>query len=229
MKLVKTLSVGNKAYDLVDEDVMLEVNSAGRATFTIDSDLDELKPFTAVALDIGYSQHEHDSRLFVGYVETVNMKDRRQAVLFCRELVGVLANPLPISLRHPTMRDVLAVIEGKSGVNFAVPTGGYDTAKIPHFSNIASGYHALAHIGRAFSIPDFFWQQQADGAVYIGSWDDSAWPDRDIDLPDDWFTDQYANSAQLPALPSLRPGATVNGQRVKQVRFQGSFMTVEWV
>lgn len=229
MKLIKTLTIGSKAYDLVAEDVVLEVNSAGRASFTIDTLLDEIKPFTAISLDIGYTQHEHDSRLFVGYIETVNPKDRRQSVLFCREFVGVLANPLPLSLRHPSMRDVLTAINDKSGVNFAVPEEAYAAFKIPHFSNIGNGYHALAHIGRAFKIEDYFWQQQADGAVFVGSWNDSAWPDREVDLPDDWFTDQYDKTAQIPALPSLRPGATINGLRIKQVRFSGNFMTVDWV
>ncbi|MEQ1636728.1 MAG: hypothetical protein ABL903_08540 [Methylococcales bacterium] len=229
MKLAKTLTIANKTYELVAEEVWLDANSAGRASFTVDTLLDEIKPFQAVALDIGYTQHGHESRLFMGYIESATPKDRRQSVLFCREFVGVLANPLPLNLRHPTLRDVLTAVYDKSGVNFALPDAPYAQAKIPHFANIGSGYHALMHIGIAFKVADYFWQQQANGVVFVGSWHDSAWPDRDIDLPDDWFTDQYSQSGQIPALPSLRPGAVVNGQRVKSLRFQGNFMTVGWV
>jgi hypothetical protein len=229
MKLTKTLTIASQTYDLVNDEAVLEVNSAGRATFTIDTNLEEIQPFTPVALDIGYTQHEHLSRFFLGYVETVNPRDRRQSVLFCRELSGVLAKPSPVSLRHPTMRDVLTAIHEKNGLNFAVPDDEYATFKIPHFQNIGNGYHAIEHIGKAFKIADYFWQQQADGTVFAGSWADSPWPDREAELPDDWFTDQYAKSAQIPALPSLRPGAILNGQRVKQVSLTGNFMTVEWV
>lgn len=229
MKLDKLLTIGQKAYTLADDEVVLEANSAGRASLTIDTEGDEIKPFTAMSLDIGYSQHGHASRFFVGYIESVNPRDRRSSLLFCRELPGVLAKPLPLSLRHPTMRDVLTAMHEKTGLNFAVPSSDYATAKIPHFQNIGSGYHALEHVGKAFKVGDFFWQQQADGVIFCGSWDDSPWPDREVELPDEWFTDQYAKTAKIPALPSLRPGAILNGQRVKLVTLMGNFMGVEWV
>lgn len=228
MKLSKTLTIASKTYQIAEDRVILGTNTAGRAQFTIDTAGDTIKPFTAIALDIGYTQHDHGSRLFVGYIETVNMRDKRQAVLFCREFAAVLANTIPMNLRHPTLDDVLAEMSDKSGVNFITPEQPYASFKIPHFANLGNGYHALDTVGRAFKVPDYFWQQQADGSTYVGSWADSVWPDRGIDLPDEYFDDQYDKSAKIPAIPLLRPGVELNGKRIKQLEFADTFMTLTW-
>ena len=229
MKLVKTLTIASQTYHLVDDRVILGINTAGRAQFTIDTNGETIKPFTAIALDIGYTQHEYDTRLFVGYIETVNRRDNRQSVLFCREFAAVLNNTVPMNLRHPTLDDVLAEISDKTDLKFITPDQAYTSFKIPHFASLGNGYLALDAIGRAFKVPDYFWQQQPDGSIYVGSWADSVWPERDIELPDEYFDDQHDKTAVIPAVPSLRPGAVLNGQRVKQVDFADNFMTVTWV
>lgn len=229
MKLTKAITIASKVYQLIDERVILGINTAGRAQFTVDANGDTLKPFTAIALDIGYTQHEHDSRLFVGYIEKVNMRDKRQAILFCREFAAILNGTIPMNLRHPNLNDVLAEMSDKTDLKFITPDKPYTTFKIPHFANLGNGYQALDTVGRAFKVPDYFWQQQQDGSTYVGSWADSAWPDRDIDLPEEYFDDHHDKSAVIPAVPSLRPGVQLNGKRVKQVEFSGSYMTVTWV
>lgn len=96
-----------------------------------------------------------------------------QQILVCRELAAILANPLPLNLRHFDLRGVLAAISSKTGLCFRVPERPYAQTKAPLFYSLASGYLAMDSLAQVFSIPDFIWQQQGDGEVFVGSWADS--------------------------------------------------------
>ncbi|MCY1458811.1 hypothetical protein D9M71_762260 [compost metagenome] len=86
-------------------------------------------------------------------------------------------------------------------------------------------------LARVFDIPDFIWQQQGDGEVFVGSWTDSYWGARDpLHLPLELFDAYQGNqSATVAALPGLRPGAIINpGERVTSVMFAGNQMALRW-
>ena len=64
-----------------------------------------------------------------------------------------------------------------------------------------------------------------DGKVFVGSWADSRWPGRAGTISEDFFT-EAGTARKIAAVPTLRPGAMLNGQRVTMVRFSGHSMVV---
>jgi len=228
MKLERQLNIDNVPYHVIDDRVVLDIDSPGRAQFLIDAGD---KPVTArqvVSFTLGYARQDTMRRLFYGYVETVNTIDRRQQ-LFCRELSAVLYAPLPLDLRHVTMREVIDAIQSKTGLDFAVGEGAYSRKKVANFYNLGNGYQAMQSMVRVFGIERYIWQQQGHGVIYAGSWDDSRWADKAADLPGNLLSEHLSNnSARLVAVPSLRPGTQLNGNIVSQVDFSGNGMVIAW-
>jgi hypothetical protein len=86
-------------------------------------------------------------------------------------------------------------------------------------------------LASVFNIPDFIWQQQGDGDVFVGSWADSFFGIRSpLQLPVELFDGYQGNqSAMIAALPGLRPGATINpGERITSVTLAGNQMAIKW-
>jgi hypothetical protein len=227
MKLHKVLAIGGVPYVLVKNEVRLDAKSPGRATFTIQA----TAPVKGlVTLDIGYNDSTLQ-RHFIGYVERCSTASSTQQVLFCRELAAILANPLPLNLRHVDLRAVLVEISQHTGLRFRVPDKPYAGVKAPFFYSLAAGYQAMDSLARVFNIPDFIWQQQGDGEVFVGSWADSFFGVRPpLQLPAELFDDYQGNqSAMIAALPGLRPGATINqGERITSVALVDNQMAIRW-
>lgn len=86
-------------------------------------------------------------------------------------------------------------------------------------------------LARVFNIPDFIWQQQGDGEVFVGSWADSFFGVRpSLQLPVELFDDYQGNqSAIIAALSGLRPGATItHGERINSVALIDYQMAIRW-
>lgn len=227
MKLHKELTISGAPYVLVKNEVRLDSKSPGRATFTIQA----TAPVKGlVTLDIGYNSSTLQ-RHFIGYVERSSTASSTQQVLFCRELAAILANPLPLNLRHVDLRAVLVEIGQHTGLRFRVPEQPYASVKAPFFYSLAAGYQAMDSLARVFNIPDFIWQQQGDGEVFVGSWADSFFGIRSpLQLPVELFDDYQGNqSAMIAALPGLRPGATIShGERITSVALIDNQMAIRW-
>ena len=227
MKLHKVLSINGAPVRLVKEDVRLDTTSPGRANFTVQS-AEPLKGL--VTLDIGYNDRTLQ-RHFIGYVERCTAANAKEQVLFCRELAAVLANPLPLNLRHVDLRAVLAAISEQTGLRFRVPDRPYAGVKAPYFYSLAAGYQAIDSLARVFSIPDFTWHQLGNGEVFAGSWADSFFGARaPLQIPTELFDGYQGNqSAMIAALPGLRPGATFNAdERVTSVALANDQMAIRW-
>ncbi|MFJ2365940.1 hypothetical protein ACIPIN_19910 [Pseudomonas sp. NPDC087697] len=227
MKLHKVLSINGSRVPLVKEDVRLDATSPGRATFTIQSPV-PVKGL--VTLDIGYNEGTLQ-RHFIGYVERCTPANAVEQVLFCRELAAILAKPLPLNLRHVDLRAVLGQISDLTGLRFRVPDQPYASVKAPFFYSLAAGYQAMDSLARVFSIPDFIWQQQGDGEVFVGRWADSFFGARaPLQIPTELFDGYQGNqSAMVAALPGLRPGATINhGERITSVTLANDQMAIRW-
>lgn len=227
MKLHKALTINGTAYPLVSDDVRLDLKSPGRATFTIKAGA-AVKGL--VMLDVGYNDNPLQ-RHFIGYVERSTTSSSQEQVLFCRELAAILANPLPLNLRHVDLQAVLAEVSTKTGLRFRVPDKPYAKVKAPFFYSLAAGYQAMDSLATVFNIPDFIWQQQGDGEVFVGSWADSFFGTREpLQLPVELFDGYQSNqSAMVAALPGLRPGASINqGDRITSVTLAGNQMAIRW-
>ncbi|MFK3970210.1 hypothetical protein ACI2KS_05715 [Pseudomonas sp. NPDC087358] len=227
MKLHKVLTIDGQVIPLVKDEVRLELKTPGRAMFTIQAGA-TVKGL--VTLDIGYNEAPLQ-RHFIGYVERSTAVNGIQQVVFCRELAAVLANPLPLNLRHVDLRAVLAEVSSKTGLSFRVPDQPYTRKKAPFFYSLAAGYQAMDSLAKVFGIPDGIWQQQGDGEVFVGSWADSFFGERPpLQLPEKLFDNYQGNqSAMIAALPGLRPGATINnGERITTVTLDGTQMGIKW-
>lgn len=227
MKLHKVLAINGAPIALVKEDVRLDATSPGRANFTVQSSA-PLKGL--VTLDIGYNQSTLQ-RHFIGYIERCTAANAVEQMLFCRELTAVLANPLPMNLRHVDLRAVLAEISQQTGLRFRVPDQPYAGIKAPYFYSLAAGYQAMDSLARVFGIPDFTWHQQGNGEVFVGNWADSFFGIRaPLQIPTELFDGYQGNqSAMVAALPGLRPGATINnGERVTSVALANDQMAIRW-
>ena len=227
MKLHKILSINGERVELVKDDVRLDLKSPGRATFTIQA---QAPVRGLVTLDIGYNERTLQ-RHFIGYVERCTAANRVEQVLYCREMAAILAKPLPLNLRHVDLRDVLTEISQHTGLRFRVPEQAYASVKAPFFYSLAAGYQALDSMARVFNIPDFIWQQQGDGEVFVGSWADNFFGVRaPLQLPTELFDGYQGNqSAMIAALPGLRPGATINhGERITSVALVDNQMAIRW-
>lgn len=183
-----------------------------------------------MTLDIGYNQSTLQ-RHFIGYIERCTAANAVEQMLFCRELTAVLANPLPMNLRHVDLRAVLAEISEQTGLRFRVPDRPYAGIKAPYFYSLAAGHQAMNSLARVFGIPDFTWHQQGNGEVFVGSWADSFFGIRaPLQIPTGLFDGYQRNqSAMVAALPGLRPGATINnGERVTSVALANDQMAIRW-
>jgi hypothetical protein len=227
MKLHKVLTIGGVVVPLVKDDVRLDLKSPGRATFTIQAGA---QVSGLVTLDIGYNESALQ-RHFIGYVERCTAANGVEQIVFCREVAAVLAKSLPMNLRHADLRAVLADIGSKTGLSFRVPDQPYTRVKAPFFYSLAAGYQAMDSMGTVFGIPDFIWQQQGDGEVFVGSWADSFFGARPaLQLPVSLFDGYQGNqSAMVSALPGLRPGVSINqGERITSVTLAGTQMAIRW-
>lgn len=227
MKLHKVLSVGGAVLPLIQDEVRLQLKHPGRASFTVQAG-NSVKGL--VTLDIGYNESQLQ-RHFIGYVERSTAVNGQQQILFCRELATVLEQPLPLNLRHVSLQAVLEEVSQKTGLRFRVPAQAYAQVKTPYFYSLGGGYQAMDNLAKVFSVPDFIWQQQGDGEVFVGSWVDSFFGARSpLQLPIELFDGYQGNqSATISALPGLRPGATINqGERITSVTLAGNQMAIRW-
>jgi hypothetical protein len=227
MKLNQVLTVDGQERVIIQSEVRLDLASPGRATFCVRAD-QALKGL--VTLDIGYNDRAMQ-RHFIGHVERSTTGNSQEQVLFCRELTSVLDMPLPMNLRHVDLHQVLAEIRKQTGLRFRVPDAGYARVKAPYFYSLANGHQAMDSLAPVFAIPDFIWQQQGDGEVFVGSWRDSYWGQREsLPLPHSLFEAYHGNqSATLAALPGLRPGMPINlGDRITSVTLAGTKMNIRW-
>ena len=225
MKIIKQFFVNGEERGLISDEVILELSSPGRARFLVQSD----QPLTGVVqFAIGWSGADL-FRLFVGYIDKQTTINNKQQLLFCRELSAALNRPLPMGLRHVNLKDILSRINKDTALSFVTSEQSYSQIKTPHFHHLGGGYHALDALGRVFRIPSYIWQQQGDGSVYVGSWQDSRWASRPVEIPDKLFTEHMAyNSARLMMIPSLRPGVKFNRGIINKLTCSNDSMVITW-
>lgn len=215
MKLRKTLYINDEAVKLVNEDVRLSLRSPGRAIFQVQS----TEPLAGhVRLEMGYSTQDRDQVYFIGVIRASETVDAKQQRLRCRELTSVLYAQLPVALRHPTLPDVVQWYTDRTGLQFVVPERDYAKKKVPAFYAMGDGFHGINSLGDIFGIEDYIWQQQGDGTVFAGSWQDSRWATRPVTVPETIFDKVTATGGkQSVVFPQIRPGVLLNGRYVTGV------------
>ena len=226
MKLHKLLTINGNPVEMNTDDVRLGLFKPGRAAFRVTSG----EPVKGVVqFSIGYKPGALHA-LFTGYVENSYAIDKKQQQLFCREFTAALHRVLPVNLRNCSMGDVLKHLNAETAVQFVLPEQPYASAKAPAFYSIGNGYHCMDALPRIYRVPQFIWQQQADGKVFAGSWQHSYWAGKEIALPVEWqAVSGVANTATVPIVPSIRPGVKfTNGAIITDVSYGETHMELTW-
>ncbi|HDT4622794.1 TPA: hypothetical protein QHO11_003146 [Klebsiella oxytoca] len=225
MKPVITLTIGVDAVPVADYRIVLELSACGRGFITAAIDRDCTGDL--VLLDLGVNTTVY--RWFTGYVERCGPAENGFKRLFIREAIGVMGLKIPVSLQHPTMRDVCAAVSDQAGVVFALPDEPYVDEKIPHFKSLGAGYLLLDSLGGVFGINDYCWYQLPDGTVYAGSYEHSRFASLPLDLPASFASSGAGgNTLRMPLIPSIRPGVVLNGCRITQIEVDGPEMVIRW-
>lgn len=228
MQLNKKLTIVRQKAELAGEDVRLRYMQPGTAMFTIRSE-DEPYWFLGkmVRYSMGWNVQDALVMFFTGFIVDAVQAGQGLVRLLCRENVARLDNILPLALRHPTLEDVLKAYAGQSGIRFIVPPKAYAKTRVPAFYALGSGIHGLQSLGAVFSISDYFWQTTGDGGVYVGSYPDCAWAEKNTRFPQEYFKGAAgAGTRHIGAVPSLRPGVILNGRRIQAIAFKGREMEV---
>ena len=225
MKLERRLYIGGKAYPIIKTDNTLQLNSIGRAVFTVKS---STKPSGVVSYQAGYTTGDMYP-VFLGLIKSAEKRDALSWVVSCREISEALRLPCPVSLRNCTLKDVTADISKTIGLNLLLPSAAYTSAAIPRFANTTDALTAVQNIGRSFGITDYVWYQQPDGAIWLGQQADSDHAKQgNIAISDSFFTKQKSGMATLPALPALRPGMIINNKTIDTVRLIEMETQLSW-
>ncbi|MDK2595197.1 hypothetical protein [Pseudoalteromonas obscura] len=222
-RLSDSLHIGGVAVTaVIKKQVQLDINSAGRASFEV---VTNSEPTGIVELHLGYKLTDMKP-YFLGVIESKHFANGRW-YLTCRELLGALAYQKSFSLRHPTISQVLDVLD--EHIEFVTPSADYMQIKVPMFCHAGTGIEALRQIGRVWQIPQYIFQQRPDGKVYVGSWHDSRWAQSTInDFPEHSLKTTSSTTGEVIAIPKLRPGLKLNGRHIQEVTLQNDRMQIRW-
>lgn len=219
----KSEVIGGQEFSLVYEDIRLNLDRAGRAVFQVVSS----RPLKGeVRFFMSWNFDSALTLFFTGDIERSTPVDATQQRLFCREVSARLDAPMPLAMRHPTMREVIQEYVARTGLHYIVPERAYATTRVPAFGAVGSGYHGMASLGAVFGIDDYICTAQGNGSIFAGSWADSKWAKRPLDVPQSFFSHTTSQSQTITAIPNLRPGTMLNGGRITALRFTGHTMEV---
>ncbi|WP_419174393.1 hypothetical protein [Desulfosediminicola sp.] len=218
MIIDKSLRINNLEYKLIKEQVLLDLATPGRADFIVKSE----KPLAGIVnFSIGISGRTNLVNFFTGYIEKSTMVDYARQRLFCRELSAILWAVLPVSARHVSMNDVLGIYSRKTGLSFVIQNTAYATTPRPVFQTVANGIHSMDSLGDVFRVKNYIWQQQADGRIFAGNWNDSRWADKPFNIDETFFQDvQVDGTKTMQAVPGLRPGVLLNGEYITSLQLK---------
>ncbi|WP_299002300.1 hypothetical protein [uncultured Shewanella sp.] len=223
-KLTKVLTIdGRPVINIVSDHVQLDLFSAGRAIFIVNC---EREPSGLVELHLGY-QVSNLTPYFLGVIEKKHFSQGKW-FLTCRELIGALSFPAPLSIRFATFKQVLSELS-KLGVEFVHPNAEYINLPVPCFYHHGDGISALRSLGRIYQITDYIFQQRPDGKIYVGSWHDSGWAKKPItDFSEHPIVTKTATTGKLLVIPQLRPGIKLNGRYITQVVLSKNTQEITW-
>ncbi|MDD9174510.1 hypothetical protein PVK63_06445 [Aliivibrio sp. S2TY2] len=224
MKLNERLYVGNTPANVISSSCYLSYRNPGAADIVTDV---EPSVGQVIAYECGYNNNL--VRWFTGYVESFRQVSNGQYSLFSRELSALLRHDLPVFYQHITLTDLLNNISDITGLEFIIPERDYALNSVPYVVNHRQGYALMDSLGQLFNIKKYIWQQQGNGKIFVGSWNDSMWANTNIPIPADMIENATIDSATIPLMPALRPGVIINGQRVRNIQQQQSKMTITWI
>ena len=227
MKAHYLLKINGQDVDVIEHDIRLDLFSPGRASFVVKKNNDDLGDVT---FDI--VEGENVNRVFAGIcTDRPNRIDDNYQRIFCREYSSILSNNLPLAMRNVRFSDVLLKISTITNLNFSFnPASDFLEKNSPFFYSIGSGYHCLDSLLETFQVDRPVWQQQIDGSIFVGSWNESFWAGKTPSIPKRFFNNHgVQNSATVPIIANLRPGAELDERGIiYQMAIKKDLMSMRW-
>lgn len=224
MRLEKRLYIQGYKYQIVDDDVVLRLNDAGKASFEVMSD----KVLSGVVIfEIRYTTSRFVT-IFNGYISSCTRRSKESFILQCKGIAHALKLPCSVSLRSCSLTDVMSRVSELTALKIEIGKASYASNIEPRFASTGSGYDVLSNVSRVFGIKRLCWQSLDNGNIWLGDWNDSKWYDRPISLDASFYQKQQNNQATMPCITSLRPGVMLNGSIVSEVRFTKNISLVTW-
>lgn len=224
MRILKNVILDGKPVHFADERLVLELSNSGRGFVTVET----TAACVGKLVEFELGTEEDYYTWFTGFVENEHAAQNGYKRLFIRERVAIFERDFYYSARHPTLAEVCKWLSEHSGLNFRYPDKPYATTPIPNFTHSGNGYQMLNNLGRLFNIPDYVWQQDNDGGVFVGSWQDSQWAGFEIELDHRETIGQSATAVQIAIDAEIRPGTVINGKRVHKITLEGENYLLEW-
>ncbi len=224
MKFNERLYIGSKQVEPISWNGLLSYRNPGTAQVVTNE-----KPTMQeiIAYEFGYDNRL--TRWFTGYVDSYTQLNDGKYSLFCRELTGTFRNPLPLFDQHLTLTELLTKIAARTALHFITSDEDYTRTIAPYICNHGTGYALLDSLGDVYNIDRYMWQQQGDGRIYVGSWNQSVWYGRNIALPYNQIETASMDTAIISANPLLRPGVLINGQRIRNIQQNKEKMVITWM
>ena len=223
MKLSTQLAVNDEPVQLVKWQTRLALGRVGRAQFEVNS----TEPLSGL-VRFSFGWNNQVEPYFIGLIRNASATSTGSQLLDVFELSVLLESEAPLALRHCTISQVCQALADATELRFLVAEGAYTQIRQPYFYTTGPGIHGLRTINLAFNQPRFIWQCLPDGQIWCGNWEDSRWAARAIDVPQKVLKPIGSNSAIIPPVPKLRPGALVNGQYLQEVNLKSNDMEITW-
>lgn len=179
-----------------------------------------------VQFALGWAHSDGMTLFFTGDIERAVRVDGQQRRLFCREISARLDSNIPLAIRHATLKDVLGAFAAATGLSSSCRINRMPRSKRRPFTGTAAaftGWPARATssalpttTGRPRAMAKYLW---APGLIHAGQTGPAQSRKNFSPLPG-------SAARKIAAVPTMRPGAVLNGQRIRMVRFSGHSMTV---
>jgi hypothetical protein len=133
--------------------------------------------------------------------------------LVCRENTALLETKAPISIQHPTPKQILSELKTLTGLDFIyAETAAYMDKLAPYFYSLNNARFALNAMPPLYGLELGIWFQLATGQVYWGEWKDSHFAEKNpVTLDYDMVLSRSAvdNTIRLPLVPGIISGMRI--------------------
>ena len=222
----KVLRVDGLDRPFIDGQFVLELNASGRALITCGG---RARPRGALTLSLSLAEKPLEA-WFRGFVTEATLEAAGKWRVQALEASAALRSRLPITLRHPSARELLAKVSETTGLAFKISISGNASwleKRLPRYHSMGTAEDVLSELARALPILDSVWFQQRDGLIFFGEWEGYPPAANNVSLPDSLILARQSGELEIPIVPSLRPGARVNQRRVRLVRLADQKMTLD--
>jgi hypothetical protein len=232
VRLTKRLLINGQQIPLASDYVRLHLNDVGAGIFEVlEAPRSVRRALAELYVAVGDAE---EYLILTGAVTETRQLAPGRLRLDVSELAMVLDSTIVINLMHGTARQVVAKIEGATGLRFLLPAGAdYLDQRRVVFKYYGRCRDALEAAAGKWEVDEAVWFQLPDGRMYWGHWALGPYSKAPLPISSDLISqrDMERHTLVLPYIPALRPGMVVQSDfrfRIEGLVFSGDTARVEW-